>query len=197
MLLTAFLTVSFGIVNGQSVPTVSEPVPFVTDLSNPTVTALFHSPVPTVTEHSDPTETAFYERIPLVNNVLTFARRHLNIRYRSGGTTTHGFDCSGFTRFCYSHFGISLPHSSAAQGSVGQAVEKAHAQPGDLILFKGHSAAGNRIGHVGLITEVVGNRIKFIHSAWNGGVRYDYLNADYYQRRFMGVRRVVSLLAQR
>ena len=137
----------------------------------------------------------FYGRIPLVSNVIDYARKHLTIRYRSGGATTHGFDCSGFTRFCFNKFGVSLPHSSAAQGNVGQAVDKDDAQPGDLILFKGHSASGSRIGHVGLITEVGGKRIKFIHSAWSGGVRYDYLNADYYRHRFMGVRRVVTLLA--
>ena len=174
MLLTAFAAVSFGCLQAQNVPTVADTQPAITsDQEN------------------------FYAKIPLVSNVINYARKHLAIRYRSGGTTTHGFDCSGFTRFCFSKFGISLPHSSAAQGHVGQAVDKNDAQPGDLILFKGHSASGSRIGHVGLITEVVGNRIKFIHSAWSGGVRYDYLHADYYQRRFMGVRRVVTLLAEK
>lgn len=173
MLLAVVCTVSFGIVQAQTVPTVTE-VPIVTS-SKP----------------------SFYEQIPLVNDVINYAKEHLSIRYRSGGTTTRGFDCSGFTRFCFTKFGISLPHSSAAQGSVGEAVDKEAAQPGDLILFKGHSAGGNRIGHVGLITEVIGDQVKFIHSAWNGGVRYDYLNASYYQRRFMGVRRVAHLLAEK
>jgi cell wall-associated NlpC family hydrolase len=171
VLLTAFSVVSFGIVQAQSLPTVPE--------------------VLTVTEES------FYDQMPIVGNVISFARKHLSIRYRSGGTTTQGFDCSGFTRFCFSKFGVALPHSSAAQGNVGEAVEQGDAKPGDLILFKGHSSGNSRIGHVGLITEVIGDRIKFIHSAWNGGVRYDYLHADYYQRRFVGVRRVVTLLAQK
>ncbi|WP_080239308.1 C40 family peptidase [Spirosoma rigui] len=174
MLLTAFFAVSFGIVQAQTKPTVTD--------SKPTVSS---------------TQKSFYDEIPLVSNVIEYARKHLSIRYRSGGTTTHGFDCSGFTRFCFSRFGISLPHSSAAQGHVGEAVDKDDAQPGDLILFKGHSASGSQIGHVGLITEVIGDRIKFIHSAWNGGVRYDYLHADYYQRRFVGVRRVVTMLAEK
>lgn len=174
VLLTACLAVSLGLCNAQTVPTATESVP-------------------TVTLHAE----SLAERFPLVSHVISFAHKHLAIRYRSGGTTTRGFDCSGFTRFCFDQFGISLPHSSAAQGTVGQAVDKDDAQPGDLILFKGHSASGSRIGHVGLITEVVGNRIKFIHSAWSGGVRYDYLQADYYQRRFMGIRRVVSLLAEK
>lgn len=177
MLLAVFCTVSFGIVQAQTVPTVTDNL---TD-------------VPTVTSN----EVSFYDQIPIVKNVINYAKEHLSIRYRSGGTTTRGFDCSGFTRFCFNKFGISLPHSSAAQGNVGAAIDKESAQPGDLILFKGHSSGGNRIGHVGLITEVIGDRIKFIHSAWNGGVRYDYLNASYYQHRFMGVRRVVHLLAEK
>ena len=180
MLLAVICTVSFGIVQAQTVPTVLNGLPAVTE-------------VPTVTS----TKEAFYEQIPLVKEVISFAKEHLSIRYRSGGTTTRGFDCSGFTRFCYNKFGISLPHSSAAQGTVGQAVDKDAAQPGDLILFKGHSAGGSRIGHVGMITEVIGDQVKFIHSAWNGGVRYDYLNASYYQRRFMGIRRVAHLLAEK
>ncbi|AKD54720.1 glycoside hydrolase [Spirosoma radiotolerans] len=177
MLLTVFCTVSFGIVQAQTVPTVTN------DLTD----------VPTVTSN----EVSFYDQIPLVKNVINYAKEHLSVRYRSGGTTTRGFDCSGFTRFCFNKFGISLPHSSAAQGNVGAAVDKESAQPGDLILFKGHSSGGNRIGHVGLITEVIGDRIKFIHSAWNGGVRYDYLSASYYQHRYMGIRRVVHLLAEK
>lgn len=180
VLLAVFCTVSFGIVHAQTVPTVSADIPAVTE-------------EPTVTSSSG----SFYEQIPLVKEVISFAKEHLSVRYRSGGTTTHGFDCSGFTRFCYNHFGLALPHSSAAQGSVGEAIDKNQAQPGDLILFKGHSSKGSRIGHVGLITEVIGNQIKFIHSAWNGGVRYDYLDADYYQRRFVGIRRVAHMLADK
>jgi cell wall-associated NlpC family hydrolase len=179
MLLTVVCTVSFGIVQAQTVPTVESTVSTVTE-------------IPAVTSSK-----SFYEEIPLVADVIDFARKHLSVRYRSGGSSTRGFDCSGFTRFCFNHFGVTLPHSSAAQGDVGEAIDKEAAKPGDLILFKGHSSGGSRIGHVGLITEVIGNQIKFIHSAWNGGVRYDYLNADYYQRRFVGVRRVAHLLASK
>lgn len=186
MLLTAFGVVSFGIVQAQTVPTVTKD--FLTVANQvPSVT----QEVPTVTS----TKKALYEQIPLVGDLIGFAKEHLSIRYRSGGSSKRGFDCSGFTRFCFNQFGITLPHSSAAQGNVGRAIDKADAQPGDLILFKGHSSGGSRIGHVGLITEVVGDQIKFIHSAWNGGVRYDYLHASYYDRRFVGVRRVVELLA--
>lgn len=163
------------------------------------LTALFAMSFFTTQAQAVPTETEtnFYDQIPLVGDLINVARQHLSTRYRSGGTTPKGFDCSGFTRFCFNKFGISLPHSSAAQGSVGIEVDKEAAKPGDLIFFGGHRVGESRIGHVGMITEVVGDRIKFIHSAWNGGVRYDYLHADYYERRFKGIRRVVTLLAQK
>lgn len=137
-------------------------------------------------------EPGFYDRIPLVHDILDYAKKHLSSRYRSGGSSPRGFDCSGFTRFCFSKFGITLPHSSAAQGNVGVEIEQEVARPGDLIFFKGHSSRSRQIGHVGMIVEIVGDRIKFIHSAWNGGVRYDWLHANYYQRRYVGIRRVVS-----
>ena len=154
-------------------------------------------PTENISDQPDTESAVFYANIPLVHDVIGFAKKHLAIRYRSGGTTPGGFDCSGFTRFCFSRFGINLPHSSAAQGTVGQRVDREQAKPGDLIFFKGHAAAGTRIGHVGMITEVVGNQIKFIHSAWGGGIRFDYLHASYYQNRFMGIRRVARLMAEK
>ncbi|MGV3559466.1 C40 family peptidase [Larkinella arboricola] len=151
-----------------------------------------HPALQPVVADSAASDSAFYDHIPLVHDILSYAKKHLSSRYRSGGASPRGFDCSGFTRFCYRKFGISLPHSSAAQGRVGVKIGQEVAKPGDLIFFKGQSSRSKRIGHVGMIVEVVGDRIKFIHSAWNGGVRYDWLHAQYYKRRFMGIRRVVS-----
>lgn len=125
--------------------------------------------------------------------LIDFANNHLHIRYRSGGTQPSGFDCSGFVRFCFANFGINLPHSSASQGTLGMDIPRAAAQPGDLIFFKGHSAYGSSIGHVGIITEIKGNAIKFIHSAWGGGIRYDLDSENYYQKRFMAIKRVIGM----
>ena len=183
MLLTAFFAVSFGITQAQSTGHFAA----IAVNSRPDDSSL---ETPSVSQKSS----AFYDHIPGISNLIGFAQKHLAIRYRSGGTTPGGFDCSGFTRFCYSKFGIALPHSSSAQGNVGVKVDKGSAMPGDLIFFKGHSVSGSGIGHVGMITEVVGKQIKFIHSAWGGGIRLDYLHADYYQNRFMGIRRVGKML---
>ncbi|TAE93809.1 MAG: peptidoglycan endopeptidase [Runella slithyformis] len=125
-----------------------------------------------------------------VKSVLDFARKHLHIRYRGGGTSTKGFDCSGFVRHCFTTIGVRLPHSSAAQILEGIEVKINQVRPGDLLFFKGSNAKSTRVGHVGMVVEVTNGYVKFIHSAWKGGVRYDFLQAKYYQKRFVGVRRV-------
>ncbi|WP_409021333.1 C40 family peptidase [Dyadobacter sp. CY261] len=123
-----------------------------------------------------------------IQSLVSFANRHLHIPYRSGGSSKRGFDCSGFVRYCFNQWNITLPHSSAAQAEHGEAVELDDAKPGDLIFFKGNSTKSKRIGHVGIITEVAPGYVKFIHSAWKGGIRYDLLDAAYYSKRFVAIR---------
>lgn len=126
-----------------------------------------------------------------IEALLTFAERHLHIPYRSGGMSKKGFDCSGFVRYCYENWNVLLPHSSSAQANKGEEVALEEAQPGDLIFFKGSSVKSNQVGHVGIITEVNSRYVRFIHSAFKGGVRYDVLNSDYYKKRFVAIRRVL------
>jgi cell wall-associated NlpC family hydrolase len=142
---------------------------------------------------ADSTET-LYEKFLLADDLLRFAENHLHRRYRAGGTSPSGFDCSGFVRYCFQRFGVALPHSSAAQGKLGREVSRANARPGDLIFFKGSSTQGSRIGHVGIVTEVRDGTIRFIHSAWNGGVRFDLTSSAYYRQRFVSIRRVAGWL---
>lgn len=79
--------------------------------------------------------------------VVDFAMQFVGNPYVYGGTSlTNGADCSGFVMSVYSNFGVSLPHSSAADRSVGATVNGIeNAQPGDIICYSGHVGiyAGN------------------------------------------------------
>ena len=102
--------------------------------------------------------------------VVKYARHFLGIRYVYGGTSpASGFDCSGFTRWVYSHFGISLPHYSGAQWGLGRPVSRAGLRPGDLVFFSG-------LGHVGMY---IGSGY-FIHAPHSGAsVEIDSLYGSY------------------
>lgn len=125
-------------------------------------------------------------------DMLDLARSYLGLRYRRGGKTPSGFDCSGFTSYIFDQFGYKLSSSSSAQFLQGTEVDKNEVQPGDLLFFNGR-AIGKRIGHVGIAIEqnAVTGEITFIHSAINGGIRIDSTHSPYYARRFVGVRRIL------
>lgn len=74
--------------------------------------------------------------------VANYALQFVGNPYVYGGTSlTNGADCSGFVMSVYKNFGVSLPHSSAADRNVGAAVDGLeNAQPGDLICYSGHVA---------------------------------------------------------
>lgn len=73
-------------------------------------------------------------------DVAQFALQFVGNPYVYGGTSlTNGTDCSGFVMSVYNNFGVSLPHSSAADRSVGATVNGLeNAQAGDIICYSGH-----------------------------------------------------------
>ena len=126
----------------------------------------------------------------LTEQLLNVAEDYKGVRYRFGGMSRDGMDCSGFVKTAFDEFNISLPRSSRDMASMGKKINRSEAQKGDLIFFK--TGKGSRISHVGIVTEVVGDEIKFIHSSTSKGVIISSTNETYYQRAFAQVNRVYS-----
>ena len=113
--------------------------------------------------------------------VVQYAKRFIGVRYVYGGSSPRsGFDCSGFVRYVYAHFGVSLPHSSYAQFGDGRRVSRSSLRPGDLVFFDG-------VGHVGMY---VGNG-RFIHAPHTGtDVQVTSLSDPWYAASYDGARRL-------
>lgn len=113
-------------------------------------------------------------------SVVRFARSLVGVPYQYGGTSPRsGFDCSGFVRYVYAHFGLSLPHSSFADMLRGRRVGRWQLHPGDLVFF-------DDAGHVGIYV----GRGRFIHAPHSGTVVTISTMRGWYGTRFVQARRL-------
>ena len=123
-------------------------------------------------------------------SVIATASSNMGTKYRSGGTDSDGFDCSSLMFSSFKSIDIVLPRTSFEQSNFGIKVDKIAAQKGDLIFFATNGSS--HINHVGLITEVLENDIKFVHSSTSSGVIISSISEAYYNKRFVQINRVIS-----
>jgi cell wall-associated NlpC family hydrolase len=123
---------------------------------------------------------AVFDSYALTSTALSFR----GAPYRTGGGDPAGFDCSGFTQFVFSQYGIALPRSVKEQFQVGKSVKPNEVAPGDLLFF---STTEPGASHVGI---AVGGD-EFVHAPSSKGVvRVERLSQSYWSQRFIGARRV-------
>ena len=107
------------------------------------------------------------------------------VRYRLGGTSKRGIDCSAFVQTTFrEQFGMDLPRSTYEQEDTGKSIQRAKLRPGDLVLFR----AGSTGRHVGIY---IGND-NFVHASTSSGVMISNLNESYWKNRYRDARRVLS-----
>lgn len=124
------------------------------------------------------------------NQLVYNAADNLGSPYRGGGMSKAGFDCSGLVYTTFKNFEITLPRSSNSMANYGFKVDRVEAKPGDLIFFRTNSK--RVINHVGLVTEVFEDEIKFIHSSTSAGVIISSTKENYYSKTFAQVNRVLE-----
>ncbi len=133
-------------------------------------------------------ETLYTENFD-VSELIDYAQSLVGVKYVYGGTSPeNGFDCSGFTKYIFSQFGINLERVAADQAKQGIEVSQDELLPGDLI-FSDTDGGNNNINHVGMY---IGDG-KFI-SATSGSasskVTISELNSTYWQASYMTARRI-------
>lgn len=121
------------------------------------------------------------------DEVMSKVIEYLNIPYVWGGTSTRGFDCSGFVQnVMYQALGIMLPRTSYEQSNVGEPVNVGELKFGDLLFFD--TMNKGRVSHVGIYLSDG----YFAHSGSKTGVIVASLNSDFYSRTFLKAKRVIS-----
>ncbi|WP_310551135.1 C40 family peptidase [Paenibacillus glufosinatiresistens] len=105
--------------------------------------------------------------------------------YKYGGSTTTGFDCSGFILHIMDNYKLDLPRTSQTQAKSGSYVAKENLRIGDLVFF---NTNGRGISHAGIYM----GENKFAHSSSSKGVTISSLSEGYYTNRYVTARRVLG-----
>lgn len=125
------------------------------------------------------------QNVDVKSRILNQYANWKGVRYRLGGTSKTGIDCSAFVQTTFrEQFGLTLPRSTSEQKETGKGVSRTKLRPGDLVLFR----AGSTGRHVGIY---LGND-NFVHASTSSGVMISSLNDSYWKNRFREARRVLE-----
>lgn len=120
----------------------------------------------------------------IAKNLTRDALRFLGTPYVFGGTTSSGFDCSGFVQHVFAMLGVNVPRTADAQYYAGHRA-KGGVKAGDLVFFQTYEPGPS---HVGIY---LGNG-KFVHASSSHGVMVSNLSDAYWQERYLGAKRVIA-----
>ena len=126
----------------------------------------------------------------VAEKVVATALTYSGTRYRFGGTTKKGMDCSGLVYTTLKENRILFPRISHEMANEGKRIKLDKVERGDLLFFK-TTKRGKRINHVGLVVEVDGRDIQFIHSTSSRGVIVSSLREGYWNHAFIKATRIL------
>jgi probable lipoprotein NlpC len=129
-------------------------------------------------------------RVTKTDKVISNALRYKGVRYKYGGITKRGMDCSGLIYVSYLQEKVRLPRVSINMAKKGKKVSLEIAKKGDLLFFK-TTKSKHSINHIGLIISVKKNQIRFIHSTTSRGVIISLLSEKYWKNAFVKAKRIL------
>lgn len=122
--------------------------------------------------------------------IINTAMAYSGVRYKYGGTTKKGMDCSGLLYVSFGENDIPLPRVSFQMADEGKKIKLNKVTKGDLLFFK-TAKKGKKINHVGLVVAVDGRDIKFIHATSSRGVIVSSLQEGFWNYAFVKATRVL------
>ncbi|MEO9171087.1 MAG: C40 family peptidase [Candidatus Baltobacteraceae bacterium] len=122
----------------------------------------------------------------IARQLTSSALRFLGTPYVFGGTSSSGFDCSGYVQHVFALLGVNLPRTADAQYDAGHRI-LGSMKTGDLVFF--HTYAPG-VSHVGIY---IGNG-SFVHASSSHGVMVSKLSDSYWASRYVGAKRLIASL---
>lgn len=126
------------------------------------------------------------EGIPKVKGkeIVSRAAKYKGVPYVFGGTTTKGFDCSGYVQYVFKDCKAKLPRLADEQALQGIFVTQKQLRPGDLVFFTTYAPGASHVG-------IYAGDGQFWSASSSKGVILSSLKDDYWKQRYYGARRVL------
>ena len=125
-----------------------------------------------------------------IENIIDEAKKYEGTRYKYGGTTKKGMDCSGLVTVAFQEEDIILPRTTGALSATGDWIDVKELQEGDLVFFATKKNS-RRVNHVGIVTTSRPGHVEFIHSTTSRGVIISNLAERYWYLAYVQGRRVL------
>ncbi|AZQ43611.1 C40 family peptidase [Nonlabens ponticola] len=126
----------------------------------------------------------------LIDDAIENAMKYDGVRYKYGGSTRKGMDCSGLIHIAFDEAGEQVPRTSASFYAASEAIDIDEVRKGDLMFF---ATGRNRkkINHVALVVQVTPAEIRFVHATVSRGVTVSSFNEPYWLGRYISSGRLI------
>jgi len=125
-----------------------------------------------------------------IESIIDYAQTFEGTRYKYGGTTKRGMDCSGLVVVAFQKENINLPRTTGDLKNTGEWIDLKNVKKGDLLFFA--TKKNNRkVNHVGIVTKSRPGYVEFIHSTSSKGVITSNLSERYWYSAYVQARRIM------
>ena len=126
----------------------------------------------------------------IASAIINNANSYHGVKYKYGGVTKKGMDCSGLIYVAFKEEDFLLPRVSRDMAKKGYRIKLMEVKKGDLLFFQTNKSR-KVINHVGLVTESKNGNINFIHATTSNGVITSSFSENYWNSSFIEARRIL------
>jgi cell wall-associated NlpC family hydrolase len=125
-----------------------------------------------------------------VASIIDYAKTFEGVKYKYGGTTKKGMDCSGLIYTSFKKEAITLPRTTHGLSTTGDWIDLKEVQEGDLLFFATKKNS-RKVNHVGIVTTARVGYVEFIHASSSKGVMVSNLAERYWYLSYVQARRIL------